>query len=811
MNSWLANVRKRFSSVSLTLFLFALYVIGLAVATFVERYSDTATARNTIYNHLWFYLLQALMVANFFCVAVSHRWWKRRLFGNLILHFSFIVILFGALITHLYGFEGIVHIREGETTSVLRMPNGNRELPFSVKLVDFMLIRYPGSQSPSSYESHLQLLMPDGTVREEKIYMNKVVYQQGYRLYQASYDPDEQGTVLSVNNDSLGTGVTYFGYFLLLAGIMGIFVQRESRFRSLLKQLSSFSSSSRVVAPMLFILFSSLWSTAQAQDARHASQTIPREQAELWSRLYVQSPAGRIEPVNTYAAKLLRKIHRRSQFEGLMPEQVLLGFVSNAAYWNGVKIISQKNEELNKKIGKEGNYLAFYDLFESDGSYKLSQWVQSAYKVVPSERSAFEKELMKLDEKVNILYALQHGEMLPLFPDADDPDHRWYSMSDSLDCFSGKDSLFVANIMPWYLETTSEAMRTGDWKEAKEVLGMMDTYQKKRSSVALPSERQLELELFYNKADLFFISMIGYVASGLVMLFLAIACLLRSSRGWVIAFRVLLVFFFAVFLLHTSGITIRWYISEQAPWSNAYESMVYVSWATALAGICFLRRSRITVALAAFFAGIILFVATLNWMDPEITPLVPVLKSYWLMIHVAVITASYGFFGVSFLLGCTSLSFMCFGKHRGENLLLTIRELRIISELSLYIGLFLLTAGIFLGAIWANESWGRYWGWDPKETWALITMMVYAFILHARFVPSLRTDFAFSVMAVFGFASVLMTYFGVNYYLSGLHSYGSGDVPSAIYLLYVLYSLLLLLAVAAWLRSKGERENQKIV
>ena len=247
------------------------------------------------------------------------------------------------------------------------------------------------------------------------------------------------------------------------------------------------------------------------------------------------------------------------------------------------------------------------------------------------------------------------------------------------------------------------------------------------------------------------------------------------------------------FVFHTFGIGMRWYISGQAPWSNAYESMVYVGWAAALAGLLFMRRSHIAVALATFLAGLILFVANLNWMDPEITPLVPVLKSYWLMLHVAVITASYGFFGMSFLLGLTAMVMM--NVRNRENLSvwnLRIEELRIINELSLTIGLCLLTAGTFLGAIWANESWGRYWGWDPKETWALITMIVYALVLHARFIPKLRGDFAFSVISVFALTSVLMTYFGVNYYLAGLHSYGKGDTPPALDIIYLVYGLIIL-------------------
>lgn len=791
-------LKQLFSSWRLTLILLALYALSLAVATFIEKSQGTPAAREFIYNQPLFYLLQLLMAVQFIATGIRLQLWRQRKYGAWLLHIAFIIILAGALVTNLFGYEGIVHIREGETTSLLHQTNGTRQLPFSLRLDDFKLVRYPGSHSPSSFESFLTI-SSDGNARAEHIYMNKVIFEQGYRLYQSSYDSDEQGTVLSVNHDSWGTGITYTGYLLLLAGMLLTVADPKSRFRHLTGQLK------KALPLLLFCFLPSLLTAQEAANRQLHKNTLPAEQAEKWGRMQIQCPTGRIEPINTYTSKLLRKLYRSDSFEGLRSEQVIFGFLINPAYWSNVPLIRQSNKELAQVLALPANkYLCFSDLFDEEGHYLIADAVEHAYSRPATERSRLDKDLLKLDEKVNILYSLQQGKMLALFPlpndasgkqsSSDNTGGKWYAPGDDLTLFSGKDSLFVSKIFPWYLGEAYNALHTGDWATTDEVLSMMNVYQQKRSSSGLLTETQVAWELFYNRADLFFRSAIGYMAAGLLLLLFSV-CHLLKPRKWLRTVTLLLATaIVALFLLQTFGIGIRWYISGRAPWANAYESMIYVAWATALAGLLFIRRSSLTLALAAFFAGIILFVANLNFMDPEITPLVPVLKSYWLMVHVAVITASYGFFGMSFLLGLLSLCFMAAGK-RSTLLKPHIRELCLINEISLYIGLFLLTAGIFLGAVWANESWGRYWGWDPKETWALITMIVYAFVLHSRFVPSLRSDYAFSTMSVFAISSVLMTYFGVNYYLSGLHSYGSVDTPPELHAIFILFGLVLMLAL----------------
>jgi len=255
-------------------------------------------------------------------------------------------------------------------------------------------------------------------------------------------------------------------------------------------------------------------------------------------------------------------------------------------------------------------------------------------------------------------------------------------------------------------------------------------------------------------------------------------------------------------------LVVRWYVSGHAPWSNGYETMIYVGWATSLAGFIFVKRSPITLAVTTVLASIILFVAGMSWMNPEITNLVPVLKSYWLVVHVAVITASYGFLAMGALLGMLNLILMILrNKRNNQNISFTILEVSYIIEMALMIGLLMLTIGSFIGGVWANESWGRYWGWDPKETWALVSILVYSIILHLRRVPGLKSIFSLSSLALVGIGSVLMTFFGVNYYLSGMHSYGQGDpppIPNSLYIAIVVVILLI------WGAYRSEKRMGKI-
>ncbi|CDN33089.1 Putative cytochrome C-type biogenesis protein [Mucinivorans hirudinis] len=767
---------KILSSPRLMVILMLLYVLLIGVATFVETRYSTLTARTYFYNSWWFMLMQLVMIANFIAMSTKWQLWKQRKWGVLTSHYALALILAGALITHMFGREGIMHIREGETTDKIYGSAGEviGQTPFSVTLDDFRLVRYPGSGSPSSFESDVTI---DG--RHHKIFMNNILYHSGYRLYQSSYDHDERGTILSVNQDAVGTFITYLGYLLLALGLILALLHKKSYFRVLLRSLS-----------VITLLFTVSVGSAQKRQTpaegslavEYAQGSVPsNEIATRFGKLLVQS-GGRIEPVDTYSGKLLRKISRERGIAGMTPNQILLGIVTKPEVWSRVPFI-YNGEEL----------IAFVDVLDEQGVYIYGEEVELIYQKPASQRNKREKELLKLDERVNIVHSLMSGEMLPLFPNEADHTHRWHSPADDLSSFASKDSMFVSRVFIWL---STEIRKEPRSVKALEIVGMIDTYQNAKSGIEIDKDK-IEAEILYNKLNVFRWGAFGYLGVGILLLVVIILSLLGRSKTLGVGVMFLIGAIVALFLWQSFGIGLRWYVAGRAPMSNSYETMVYVAWATALAGLLFVRKSKLVLALATFFAGVLLLVSNLNFMDPEITPLVPVLKSYWLMVHVAIITGSYGFFGIGFLIGVTSLALMVTGNKR---LAPQIAELHIINQLALTIGLVLLTIGTFLGAVWANESWGRYWGWDPKESWALVSMVVYALILHARFIPALRSAYSFAVMSVAGLAAILMTFFGVNYYLTGLHSYGGGSVPPLLSIIYYVYGALAVLAVWAGIK-----------
>jgi cytochrome c-type biogenesis protein CcsB len=431
--------------------------------------------------------------------------------------------------------------------------------------------------------------------------------------------------------------------------------------------------------------------------------------------------------------------------------------------------------------------------FDAQGNYKIASQLEQAYRVaVPNQ---FQKDFIELDRRVNLLYSALEGKILRVFPIPGDANNKWVSYPELNEApFQGNDSLYVQNVLPLYFQSLRLAKQSGNYKQSDELLESLKGFQKRFGSEVLPSEDKIKTEILYNKYDIFKKLFSWYLYVGTLFFVFLIIQIFYNKRF----IRVLNTFFTGgiVFLfgLHTAGLIARWFISGHAPWSDAYESMIYVAWATMLFGLLFGRKSKLTIAATSFVTAMILMIAHWNWMDPAIANLQPVLDSYWLMIHVAVIVGSYGPFALSMIIGIVSLVLMRLTTAKNQDKLKrNVKELTIVNELSLTVGLIMLTIGNFLGGMWANESWGRYWGWDPKETWALISIMVYAFVLHMRLIPGMRGRWLFNLMSVVAFASILMTYFGVNFYLSGLHSYASGDkviTPDFVYYSIGFISLL---------------------
>ena len=483
---------------------------------------------------------------------------------------------------------------------------------------------------------------------------------------------------------------------------------------------------------------------------------IPVETADHFGSLWVKASSGRIQPVDTYSSELLRKIYHRDHYGSLNANQMVLQWLCDPEFWKQVPLIYLKDETLRSQFSDGRSHAAFHRFFDAQGNYLLGPEVEAIYARPQDQQSRHDKEVLKTDEKVNILFALFEGRMMPLFPTHETG--VWVSPGQELNLPTLQKPAFSE----WFTAFMT-ALRQEQSATADSLINRMARYQTAHIGGLDLSESRKKAELFYNRAEFFRTAFRGYLLLGAALLFTFLLTRAESSRRrrilTLLSWGVL-----ALFLWQSAGMGCRWYLSNRPPWTNAYESMVYVSWATVLGGLIFSRRSPLTLMLATLMGGVILFVSNLNWLDPQITHLIPVLRSPWLMVHVSVIVASYGFFGIGTLCGAGTL----IGILRGQ----THRELRIVGETALIIGLALLTAGIFFGAIWANESWGRYWGWDPKETWALITMLYYAFVLHARYLPALHNDYAFGMLALLGIYPVLMTFFGVNYLLSGLHSYG---------------------------------------
>jgi cytochrome c-type biogenesis protein CcsB len=679
-------------------------------------------------------------------------------------------------------------------------------LPFALKLRDFQMERYPGSNSASSYASEVTLIDEEKNLNEDyRIYMNNVLNYRGFRFFQSSYDPDELGTVLSVNYDRWGTGVTYVAYFFLaLAMLLSIF-SPNTRIRKLSRKVAKLREErSKLVMFLLLVIGSVSISYGQSNDIAE-KRIIPSEHAEKFGNLLVQDPMGRTKPINTLSSELIRKLTGRDVYMDQNSDQILLGMTAYPKQWGTTPLIKVSHPELEEMLNVK-KYAKYEDFFDSNG-YKLAKLADEANRVSSANRGKLHKDVLKVDERVNIMYMIFNGNFLKIFPRESDHNNKWYTPNEAAGLDFGEEpNLLVHNFLPWYLGNLEKAFETGNWEEADFSLTGLETYQKTYGHEVLPSSSKVKAELLYNKLDVFSKLISWYGLVGFVLLILLLVGIFKPTWQFKWPIRIGMALVVLGFAYHTFGLGLRWYISGHAPWSNGYESVIYIAWATVLAGLIYSRRSPIVLGATSILAAWILIVSMMSWADPQITNLVPVLKSYWLTIHVSIITSSYGFLAIGAMLAFINLILIILRSKKDElsRLTLTIRELTAVIESSLIIGLFLLTVGTFLGGIWANESWGRYWGWDAKETWSLVSILVYSFIVHTRYIPGLKTVYAFNLMSFVGFASILMTYFGVNFYLSGLHSYATGDPVPIPDFVYITLMVTVVVATIAYFRQDSK-------
>jgi len=878
--------------------LFIIFAFAMAAATFIENDYGSEAAYGMVYGTRWFELVLFLLAVNLTGQLIINRLFRKNKLPVALFHLAFILMIAGAGITRYFGWDGIMHIREGESTDKCfsddkylryqvrnssgeilaeesedynlssssasgfrkKIMAGGREyelvfagmmsetpvfhlfadgkpemillkqgpdesfvsgsfksddmefeiaygsnatlLPFKLLLNDFILERYPGSDSPSGYRSDVILIdEPENVKMPFEIYMNNVLKYKGYRFYQSSYDPDEKGTVLSVNHDRAGMIVTYTGYAVLFLFIVLSLLIRNSRFRTV--QPGLWNSYLRKTVPVVLLMF-----MVPGLNDISAQHFIPGKNAsDELGKILVQDQRGRTKPLFTLSNDIVRKVTGENKFEGYSSMQFFMGLLLDFDHWKDLPLIKVTNNELRRKIGVRGRYAAFSDLVDMSGggSYKLSADVNSSYSKSPGNRNKKDKEILKVDERVNILFMIYRGDFLRMFPTKDST-HTWGPPHEALTgAVNREDSLYLQNIVP----AMAQAVQADNTVRARQVVSSVSSYQERHTEYQLPSQSRVKAEIIYYKLAVFERLFPFYLSLGLIMIILLIIKVISNNPGGYSLIKVLRWILLAGFILHTSGIALRWYIAGHAPLSNGYESMIFISWITLLAGFIFSRKSDFALSSTAVLSGLTLLVAHMSFMDPEITNLVPVLKSYWLTLHVSVVTGSYGFLGLGALLGLLSmvLLVMANGKNR-ERISGTIDELTVINYKTLTLGLYFLTIGTFLGAVWANESWGRYWGWDPKETWSLITIVVYTLVTHSRMIPGMKDIYTFNLLSLFAFSSVLMTYFGVNYYLSGLHSYAGGDpVPVPVFV-YVTIILLVTLSVTAYIRYKKFRTGE---
>ena len=672
-------------------------------------------------------------------------------------------------------------------------------LPFSIKLNDFIAEKYPGTEkSYSSFKS--KVTVEDEQVFDYDIYMNNILNHKGYRFFQASFDPDELGTILSVNKDFFGTLITYIGYILLYVGLLATMFYGRTRFKDLSRKLNNLKINRNTIS-FLMLFFTFTFSNAQVYSHNNGSfisdsivnnYIVSTDHANKFGELIIQDSGGRMKPINTFSSELLRKVSKSDTYKNLSSDQVLLSILRNPLAWYSEPIIYIKrgNDSIRSILGidKKQKYARFMDFFDSKGNYKISTNLENAYK--SSLPNQFEKDFIESDRKVNLLFSALEGDILRIFPAPKNVNNKWVSFSElKNENFQGIDSLFVNNIFPLYLRELDYGLKNNDYTKANGILESIKGFQLKYSPDIIPSENKIKAEVLYNKINVFEKLFIWYFTVGMIYFLFIIFDIFSGQNSIKKFMNFMFILFkssiFILFIVHTLGLIARWFISGHAPWGDAYESMIYVAWATMGIGLLFAKKSDLTLAATAFVSSMILMIAHWNWMDPSIANLVPVLDSYWLMIHVSVIVGSYGPFTLGMILGIVSLILMIFLTKKNKNIIkLKLKELTIINELALTVGLIMLTIGNFLGGMWANESWGRYWGWDPKETWALISILIYAFVLHMRLIPKLKGNWMFNLMSIIAFASIMMTYFGVNFYLVGLHSYASGDkviTPTFVY------------------------------
>ncbi|WGH26928.1 MAG: cytochrome c biogenesis protein CcsA [Candidatus Bostrichicola ureolyticus] len=686
-------------------------------------------------------------------------------------------------------------------------------LPFSIKLNKFVINKYPGSELASSFASNVTII-DNNEMKDYKIFMNNVLNYKGYRFFQTSYYPNEKGTILSINNDIWGTRISYTGYFLIILGMLLTLFWKGTRFNKLINKLSVISN--KILLILIILIISLL---TQKNIFAKSKYYIPKKHADKFGSLLIQDEQGRIKPINTIALECLRKIYKKDKIENLTANQWLLSiiqeswityFLNENIGWSIIPFIKVESTGGKKllelvKANKNG-YTSLNNLFIINNN-KITYIIEKEYKKAliksPNKRNEYDKAILKLNERINILAGIFKGIYIKIFPIPHDYKNTWtYENITYKNTISNK-------LFNNYLIALYKSQKQNNWNLADQALQYIQDYQIKYGYKIIPSKEKIKAELLYNRLNIFYYVMYFYLLLGIILLFCSfLKVFINNNNNINNIINYILLY---IFIYNTFGLILRWYISNHAPWSNGYESAIFISWCIILIGFFFKKENSFIKSITSLASASILSIAHGNLMNPEITNLVPVLKSYWLIIHVAIIIFSYAFLIIGSFIGFIVLILYIINAIKNnKNIILYVEKLTIINEITLIIGLFLLTIGTILGGIWANESWGSYWNWDPKETWALISIIVYSFILHMRLIPNLRVNFIFNIASLMGISSIVMTYLGVNYYFSGLHSYGKGEpipIPKWIYVTLIIISIIMIISFFSYKKINKNIHN----
>lgn len=731
--------------------LLVLTILVLVVATLVEKTSGTATAFKWIYGSWPFAILWIVMTLSATVYIFTQKLVRRP--ATFLLHASFVVILLGAFATFVSGQRGSIHIRTDEPASAFEGGEEVYALPFEVSLKEFEVEFYPGTGSPMDFVSRISF---SDSSQDAVVSMNNIANHHGYRFYQSGYDADGLGVRLSVSHDPWGIAITYTGYILLLLSMIFFLVDPKESFRKLLKAGSMKGVSAAVL--LLFLLIA----PANANAASKQPRALPQDVAEEICDLYVLYN-GRVCPLQTVAKDVTTKLYGKDSYKGLSYEQVFTGMMLFSTEWGGEEIIKLKGKAIPQILGAEGKYASWNDFFDPQAATELNALLERsrAGEDVPEIKS-----LNSAYEKYNIIAMLFGGELLKLFPYAgSDGKLSWYSQSDNLPAEMSSDEwLFVRKAVSYLTELAVKK----DYDGLGETVGKIKIYQERQLGDACPSQLRFNAEQLYNSLNL---TRVLAMMMSLVGILLFAWYISRMVAGKSVDQRLsfaafILLAVLALYLLLYS--VLRGYVSGHVPLSNGFETMQFMALLSIIGVLLLNRRFFLAMPFGYLLAGLCMMVSMMGEANPQITPLMPVLASPWMSIHVAVIMIAYVLLA---FIAFNGLAAILINGRKGENTYAQLCSLHDISRTLLYPAVFLLTIGIFVGAVWANVSWGRYWGWDPKETWALITLLVYSLAFHSGSIKWFRKPIHFHIYCLAAFLCVLVTYFGVNFLLGGMHSY----------------------------------------